>query len=86
MTIIPIPPTDEEDATQASTTRAKSPMNTYMHKIAEIECLNRCIELEHAHMNIYHAQMQLSIRNSGNILHSNKHSFNMFNIIINRKI
>ena len=35
---VPIPPTGEEDATQALTTRAKSPMNMYMHKIAETEC------------------------------------------------
>ena len=49
-----------------------------MHKIAETECLNLYIELEYAHMNIYHAQMQSSIRHSGNIIHSNKHSCNMF--------
>ena len=30
-------------------------------KITEMEC----IEVEHAHMNIYHAQMQLFIRHSG---------------------
>ena len=34
-------------------------MNMWIHKIAETECLNMCIELEHAHMNIYDAQMQL---------------------------
>ena len=34
--------------------------------------------LKHTHMNIYHAQMQSSIIHSGNIIHSNKHSFNMF--------
>ena len=34
--------------------------------------------LKHTHMNIYHAQMQSSIRHSGNIIHSNKHSCNMF--------
>ena len=53
-------------------------MNICIHKIAETECLNLYIELEYAHMNIYHAQMQSSIRHSGNIIHSNKHSCNMF--------
>ena len=43
-----------------------------------------CIEVEHAHMNIYHAQMQTSIRHSGNIIHLRKHSFNMFIIFINK--
>ena len=47
--------------------------------------LNLYIELEYAHMNIYHAQTQSSIRRSGNIIHSNKHSSNMFIIFINRK-
>ena len=44
-----------------------------------------CIEVEHAHMNIYHAQMQIFIIRSGNNTHSHKHSFNMFIVIINRK-
>ena len=34
--------------------------------------------LKHTHMNIYHAQMQTSIRHSGSIIHLRKHSFNMF--------
>ena len=40
--------------------------------------------LKHTPMNIYHAQMQTSIRHSGNIIHLSKHSFNMFIIFINR--
>ena len=40
--------------------------------------------LKHTHMNIFHAQMQSSIRHSGNIIHLSKHSFNMFIIFINR--
>ena len=40
--------------------------------------------LKHTHMNIYHAQMQSSIRHSRNIIHLSKHSFNMFIIFINR--
>ena len=40
--------------------------------------------LKHTHMNIYHAQMQTSIKHSGNIIHLSKHSFNMFIIFINR--
>ena len=43
------------------------------------------LKWKHAHMNIYHAQMQLSIRHSGNIIHSYKHSFNMSIIVINSK-
>ena len=59
-------------------------MNICIHKIAETECLNLYIELEYAHMNIYNAQMQSSIRHSGNIIHLSKHSFNMIIIFINR--
>ena len=44
-----------------------------------------CIEVEHAHMNIYHAQMQIFIIRSGNNTHSYKHSFNMFITFINGK-
>ena len=40
--------------------------------------------LKHTHMNIFHAQMQSSIRHSGNIIHLSKHSFNMSIIVINR--
>ena len=36
-------------------------------------------------MNLYHAQMQLCILHSGINMHSFKHSFHMFNMIINRK-
>ena len=36
---VPIPPTGEEDATtMVLTIQAKSPMNIYMHEIAETEC------------------------------------------------
>ena len=31
---VPMPPAGEVDVTQALTTRAKSPMNMYMHKIS----------------------------------------------------
>ena len=58
----------------ALTTRAKSPMNICMHKIAETTCLNKDFELKHAHM-------QLIIIHNGN----QQHSFNMFIIIINSK-
>ena len=72
-----MPPTGEEDATQASTTRAKSPMNICMHKITETTCLNKYFELKHAHM-------QLIIIHSGNQQHSYMHAFNMFITFINR--
>ena len=74
---IPMPPTGEEDATQASTTQAKSPMNICMHKIAETACLNKDFELKHAHM-------QLIIIHNGNQQHSDMHAFNMFIIFISR--
>ena len=45
----------------------------------------KCIEVEHAHMNTYHAQMQIFIIRSGKNTHLYKHSFNMFIMIINRK-
>ena len=44
------------------------------------------LKWKHAHMNIYHAQMQLSIRHSGNIIHSHKHAFNMFILSLTEKI
>ena len=68
-------------------------MNMCMHKIAETRCLNKDFKLEFTNMNIYHAQVQLFNIHSYNhvsctaelIMHSFKHSFNMFNLIINRK-
>ena len=61
-------------------------MNMCMHKIAETECLNKHFELEYAHMNIYHAQVQLYILHSGINMHSHKHSFNMFIISLIEKM
>ena len=75
---VPVPPTGEEDATPALTTRAKSPMNMEIHKIAETTCLNRDFELKHAHM-------KLIIIHSGNQQHSYMHASNMFISFINRK-
>ena len=75
-----MPPTSKEDATTSFKHTAKSPMNMYRHK----KCWNRM--LKHTHMNIYHAQMQTSIRHSGNIIHLSKHSFYMFITFINRNI
>ena len=55
-----MPPTGEEDAiTMALTMWAKSPWTCAWTNIAEIECLNKNLELNYAHMNVYHAQMQL---------------------------
>ena len=51
----PTLPTGEEDVTMALTIQDTSPMNMYINKIAETECWSKCFELEHAHMNIYHA-------------------------------
>ena len=71
--------------TMTLTIRAKSPMNMGIHKMLKQNVEIKCIEVEHAHMNIYRAQMQIFIIRSGNNTHSYKHSFNMFIMIINRK-
>ena len=75
---VPVPLTGQEDTTQALTTWAKSPMNMEIHKTAETECWKKSFELEHAHMNIYHAKMQLCILHNGINMHSFKHLLNMF--------
>ena len=68
----------------ALTIRAKSPMNMYMHKIAETKCLDMCISLEtctHEHLSctdaiIYQTQWKhLTF----------KQAFNMFITFIGRK-
>ena len=71
---VPDPSTSEEDATMALTIQAGGPMNMWIHKNAETEC----IEVQHTHM-------QLSIIHSRSNIHSCKHSFNMFITFINRK-
>ena len=63
----------------AQTTRAKSPMNICMDKIAETTCLNKDFELKHAHT-------QLLIIHSGNQQHSVMHAFIMFIISLTEKI
>ena len=81
-----MPPTGQEDMTQTLTNRAKSPMNMEIHKTAETECRNRCIELEtcmHEHLSctdaiIQHTQLQLCILQSRINMHSFKHLLNMF--------
>ena len=55
----------------------------YMHKNAKQNAEANVLKWKDAHMNIYHAIMQLSIRHSGNIIHSYKHSLNMFITFIN---
>ena len=57
----------------------------YMHENAKQKAEANVLKWKDVNMNICHAHMQLSIRHSGNIIHSYKHSFNMSIIVINSK-